>query len=227
MLPTPIVPNPDYNLVYEPAEDSFLFLDLFEQLHNEEYFTKTTPSKKFSTVLEIGTGTGIISTFISTNKLIPNAYHIASDINLNALQTTKNTFENTRTTKDAYLDTIRCNLTDPFRLNEIDVLIFNPPYVPSESIPLVPSIQDDTNDDWLDLALVGGTDGMMITNKVLDSLDSTLSVNGEAYILFCARNNHSKVVTEFLKSHINFKVENVIARKCGWEELAIYRFIRQ
>lgn len=234
MLPTPIVPNPDYNLVYEPAEDTFLFLDLFEQLHDDHYFLPTT--NPFKTIVELGTGSGLISTFIASNKIIPNSFNIATDININALKTTINTFNhNTTTTSTSssstpsplLFDTIRCNLTDPFLKNKIDVLIFNPPYVPSEEIPPIPSSSDDNNDSWLDLALVGGDDGMLITNKVLDSLDSVLSPNGgEAYILFCARNNHPKVIQNFKKSYPNFTISLLIQRKCGWEELAIYRFIK-
>lgn len=237
MLPTPIIPNPDYNLVYEPAEDSFLFLDLFEQLHNEKYFLKIPNGNSFKTVLELGTGTGIISTFISINNIIPNAFHLASDINLNALKTTIKTYKrnyNNNNDKhekhdkhDNTFDVIRCNLTDSIRSNQIDILLFNPPYVPSEEIPLIPSINDDKNDNWLDLALVGGKDGMIITDKILNSLNNILSINGEAYILFCARNNHPTVISNFLKKYPNFKIDCVISRKCGWEELAIYRFIKQ
>lgn len=234
MLPTPVVSNPDYNLVYEPAEDSFLFLDLFEQLHAEHHFANPSATQHsippWRTVVELGAGSGVISTFIATNRIVPNALFLATDINLNALTTTRNTFlHNSKDTPEGtpvQFDVVRCNLTDALRPHQVDVLLFNPPYVPSEEIPPVPSLQDDTNDAWLDLALVGGPDGMLITRKVLASLDSVLAPLGEAYILFCARNNHPKVVEVFRQQNRNFTVECVIARKCGWEELAIYRFTK-
>lgn len=233
MLPTPIVPAPDYSRVYEPAEDSFLFLDLFEQLHDTRHFTTTSDRTSYrtpcrvKTVVELGVGSGVVSTFIAANRIIPNAFHIATDINATALETTRNTFaHNCAASSPAPFDVLRANLTDAFRPHQIDVLLFNPPYVPSEEIPPVPSVQDDANDSWLDLALVGGHDGMLITSKVLASLDTVLAPEGEAYILFCARNNHPQVVQQFRQENPNFSVDCVIARKCGWEELAIYRFAK-
>lgn len=225
MLSTPLIPDLDYDRVYEPAEDTFLFLDLFETLHEKEYFKSKQFTNKAPTVLEIGSGSGVISTFISQYRIVPNSINFATDINLVALETTKGTHENNKPVNEPF-DVIRSNLTDSFRKNQIDVILFNPPYVPSEDIPEIPYTDDDTNSAWLDLALVGGDDGMRITNIVLENLDNTLSINGEAYILFCARNNHPKVTLEFKEKYTNFDVESVMERKCGWEELAIYRFTK-
>lgn len=234
MLPTPVVPTPDYSRVYEPAEDSFLFLDLFEQLHDAGHFARTSSTAsrqpgELRVVVELGAGSGVVSTFIAANRIIPNAFHIATDINATALETTRNTFAHNcgaGAPAEAPFDVLRASLTDAFRPHEIDVLLFNPPYVPSEEIPPVPSVQDDASDSWLDLALVGGHDGMLVTGQVLASLNSVLAPQGEAYILFCARNNHPQVVQRFRQKNPNFSVDCVIARKCGWEELAIYRFTK-
>lgn len=213
MLSTPIVPDPDYNITYEPSEDSFLFLDLFESLHSEKYFTSLSV-KSSNIVLEIGSGSGIISAFIDQHKIIPNSLLLDTDINPHAILQTHKTCPNS--------DIIQCNLTDPIRPNLIDVLIFNPPYVPSENVPTLPASSD--SETWLDLALVGGNDGMQITNLVLNNLNEILSTTGEAYILFCARNNHQQVADDFKSKNHNFTVKQLIHRKCGWEELAIYRF---
>lgn len=225
MISTPLIPNLDYDHVYEPAEDTFLFLDLFESLHEKGYFHSKNFTNKTPIVLEIGSGSGVISTFVSQHKIVPNSINLASDINLIALETTKRTHSHNRPVNEPF-DIVRSDLTNCFRSNQIDVLFFNPPYVPSEDIPSIPNIEDDSNSAWLDLALVGGDNGMLITNKVLDKLDTTLSLNGEAYILFCARNNHPKVISQFKQENENFNVELVIERKCGWEELAIYRFTK-
>lgn len=226
MLPTPVVPNLDIDHVYEPAEDTFLFLDLFEDLHSNNYFKSPSLfSNKCPLVLEIGSGSGVISTFISSNKIIPKAFHLASDINIIALKTTLSTLKSNNPSSLPF-DTIRTNLTDSLKDNQIDLLIFNPPYVPSEDIPAIPNIDDNENSHWLDLALVGGHNGMLITDILLDNLNNALSINGQAYILFCARNNHPQVVSKFLEVNTKFTVDCVIQRKCGWEELAIYRFTK-
>lgn len=225
MISTPYIPKPDYSLVYEPAEDSFLFLDLFEELHTQHYFNSLS-NQKTPLVLEIGSGSGVISTFIATNRIIPNSIYLATDINPNSVEKTYETFKHNSNTSTNIppFDIIQCNLTDPIINNSIDILIFNPPYVPSEDIPDIPVHDDNLNNNWLDLALVGGTDGMLVTYNLLDKLNSILNLNGEAYILFCARNNHTQVVINFKQKYPNFSVVCVINRKCGWEELAIYRF---
>lgn len=222
MLSTPIVKDLDIDKVYEPAEDTFLFLDMFEQLHEEQYFTNLNSDSTANFVLEIGSGSGLITTFIAQHNIIPRSYNLVSDINIVALRTTLNTFNDN--TENTNCDALRCNLADSIRSNQINYLLFNPPYVPSEEIPSIPDADDISNTAWVDLALVGGNDGMLITNNLLNSLNNILAINGEAYILFCARNKHHQVVENFESEWTNFQVNCVIQRKCGWEELAIYRF---
>lgn len=224
MFPTPIVPEEDYSLVYEPAEDTFLFLDLFESLKESKYFINKQFSHSSPFVMEIGSGSGIISTFIKMYNVIPNSFHIASDINEHCNKKTMDTLLHNCPNSRFEFDTMRSDLVSSIKDNALDLLLFNPPYVPSEDVPDLPI--DSTNDTWLDLALIGGKDGMLITNKLLLELDRVLAINGEAYILFCARNNHRDVTSNFLLKYPNFTVEQVIFRKCGWEELCIYRFIK-
>lgn len=220
MLPTPDIKITDPEKVYDPAEDSFLLLDLFEELR--DYFKRKEFGHKTPLVVEIGTGSGIVSTFIN-EYVLPNGYFIATDINpyscASALQTNK------ANTTSFNLDAVRCDLLSAIQDHLIDVLVFNPPYVPTESIPSMPTTKNEEY-KWMDIALNGGPTGMDITNKVLDSLNRKLSVNGEAYILFCARNKPKQVAANFQSNHDNFKVEQVIFRKAGWEELSIYRFLK-
>lgn len=224
MLSTPIVPNEDYTLVYEPAEDSFLFLDLFESLKESCYLLNKRFSHKSPLVLEIGSGSGIISTFLKMHNLIPNSFHLASDINEKCNAKTMETLVHNCASSKSHFDVLRGDLVSAIKDHSLDLLLFNPPYVPSEDVPELPV--DTSNDTWLDLALIGGKDGMLITNKLLLELDRVLAVMGEAYILFCARNNHKEVTQDFAAKYPNFSVEQVIFRKCGWEELSIYRFTK-
>ncbi|KAK6872136.1 eRF1 methyltransferase catalytic subunit MTQ2 [Candida tropicalis] len=87
-------------------------------------------------------------------------------------------------------------------------------------IPEIPTQDEDPV--WLDLALVGGEDGMVVTWKVLDCLEQTLSSNGIAYILFCARNKPESVA-EIMRER-GWNVEVVIHRKAGWEVLSVLKF---
>lgn len=217
MLPTPEVVGDHIDRVYDPAEDSFLLLDAFEQLAPR--LSRKTFSHSVPLVVELGTGTGIVSSFINRNVL-PNAYYMATDINPFACETAVAT--NLKNASGTNFDVIRCDLDTALCNLQVDLLVFNPPYVPTETLPAIPS--DDDDDDWVDLALDGGPQGMDVTNRVLDRLDETLAPNGEAYILFCARNDPQTVSQRFQKTHSNFQVSQVIFRKAGWEELSVYRF---
>lgn len=221
MLPTPYV-KCDYDKVYEPSEDSFLLLDSLEKdlkLLQDRY------AKKFSVVCELGPGSGIVTTFMMQNN-IPSkddSIYLAIDISPWALESTVDTAKR-NDCQGKILDIIQGNLNTPLRCNEIDILVFNPPYVPAENVPEVPESKE-MEDEWLDLALLGGKDGMIITQKVLDSLDDILSASGVAYILFCARNKPEEVVNSMLKTG-KWEITLVEHRKAGWEVLSVYRFER-
>ncbi|CAI5758676.1 unnamed protein product [Candida verbasci] len=216
MLPTPIINDIDYDRVYEPSEDSFLLLDCFEQ---EQGTLQSKLKGKLPIITEIGTGSGIVTTFILQN-ILQNGVYMTTDINPHAcnqvLQTLKANGQNNK------VDSLQMDLTGAIRSNLIDILIFNPPYVPAEEVPDIPDSNDDPT--WLDVALLGGEDGMKITWKVLRNLDKILSSDGIAYILFCARNKPESI-QEYMQSS-GWKVDIILTRKAGWEVLSILKFYR-
>ncbi|ANB11317.1 Mtq2p [Sugiyamaella lignohabitans] len=228
MLPTPTTDSVDYDLVYEPAEDSFLLLDLLEEQKEflDTHFQTTQNGDKphvvageVPLVLEIGTGSGIVTTFMHKN-IIKQGLFLTTDLNLHACQASLTTSRENGGTP--YLDTIRASLSSALRRRLVDVLIFNPPYVPNEQVPSRPD--DDNSSSWLDLALEGGEDGMEVTNVLLDGLDSVLSDRGIAYILFCKRNNPEKVAESMAQR--GWKTFCVGERRAGWEVLSVWRFMK-
>lgn len=215
MLPTPYLKDLDYDKVYEPSEDSFLLLDCFEE---EIDFLRNKYQGQTPIITEIGSGSGIVTSFIM-NNILQNGFFLATDINPNACISTNNTIK-LNGGKSGVSDAIQMSLTGGILPNKIDLMVFNPPYVPGEEVPKIPQLDDDR--DWLDLALVGGSDGMEVTWIVLDQLDKILSPLGVAYILFCARNKPDNV-KDIMKQR-GWMVETVIQRKAGWEVLSILRF---
>lgn len=224
MLPTPYI-KCDYDKVYEPSEDSFLVLDSLEK---DLPYLNDRFKDNFSLVCELGPGSGIVTTFMMQNE-IPNknnSLYFALDISPWALEATIDTAKlNGCTEKDHYLEPVQSDLTSSLRAKQVDILVFNPPYVPAEEVPEVPTKREET-DQWLDLALLGGKDGMVITQKVIDQLDTILSPKGVAYILFCARNNPEELVSKIIESQ-PWDIELVEHRKAGWEVLSVYRFSRK
>ncbi|CCE62244.1 hypothetical protein TPHA_0C00880 [Tetrapisispora phaffii CBS 4417] len=222
MLPTPYV-TCDYEKVYEPSEDSFLLLD---SLEDEQLFLKDRFKNKLTVVSEFGPGTGIVLTFMMQNHIptMGNSLYFGLDISPWAVKTTLETAKKNDCDK-SYLDCIQTDLGSNLRNNQVDVLVFNPPYVPAEKVPLVPADEKDIH-TWLDLALEGGKNGMVVTQRVLDNLGNILSPDGVAYILFCAQNRPEEIVKDMIDNY-SWKVELVKQRKAGWEVLSVYRFSRR
>ncbi|QLG74511.1 hypothetical protein HG535_0G03940 [Zygotorulaspora mrakii] len=220
MLPTPYI-KCDYDTVYEPSEDSFLLLDTLEE---ELPYLESRFKNRLSVVCELGPGSGIVTTFLMQNG-IPSknqSIYFAADISPWALDATLDAAKRNKCEK-SYLEPIQSDLNRCIKSKEVDLLIFNPPYVPAEEVPAVPTTKEE-RDEWLDLALLGGTDGMVVTNKVLDQLDIILSPTGVAYILFCARNKPEQIVERM--SRDGWSMELIMHRKAGWEVLSVYRFTR-
>ncbi|KAG7664953.1 MTQ2 [[Candida] subhashii] len=220
MLPTPITKDIDYDKVYEPSEDSFLFLDCFEQ--EADFIRNRFKQKTLPLVTEIGTGSGIVTTFVMKN-IIPNSIFLTTDINPHACQTVLETVKANIDQELSVVDSTQMDLTTAIKSQAIDLLIFNPPYVPASELPEIPENSEDPT--WLDLALLGGLDGMVTTWRVLNDLDNILAQpDGIAYILFCARNKPDHVAN-VMRSR-GWQVDTVINRKAGWEVLSILRFMK-
>lgn len=213
MLSTPLTDNVDFDKVYEPAEDSFLLLDALEQ--EKDYINSTF---KCPAVLEIGTGSGVIASFMASS-IVKSGYTLVSDINPFACSGALNTASDNNCL--ATLDAVRCSLTTAFRPGLVDILIFNPPYVPSSNVPDYPSDESKL----LDLALDGGESGMEITNILLEELQTVLSYNGVAYIIFCASNHPEKVKAKM--ENRGFTMEQVIFRRAGWELLYVFKIAQR
>ena len=84
MVATPLLDHlssEDFQHIYEPAEDTFLFLDALEK------DLKFIQQKKPAIVCEIGPGSGCISTFLA--GLLPSSYFMAIDINRKAAEITR------------------------------------------------------------------------------------------------------------------------------------------
>ncbi|GFZ44711.1 hypothetical protein JCM24511_02435 [Saitozyma sp. JCM 24511] len=144
-LPTPYIGHlteEDYEHVYEPAEDSFILLDALE--------ADAIPlrASQPSLCVEIGSGSGVVSTFLM-QLLGPD--------------------QSQRCSWQVTVDPVRCNLLKPLlpRVNRgVDILVFNPPYVPTDSAEL----EQTQASASLGGAWAGGSEGMGITTTVIELL---------------------------------------------------------
>jgi len=255
MLPTPSTSHVPYDRVYEPAEDSFLLLDTLSSETEKAFlhgrFSQPKPGQTLKDasaplVVEVGTGSGVVISFLHahTEDIIGRADILTAGVDVNrfACKATAETLaivEAEQSTHELshgfYLGNIVGDLTSCLKTGEVDLLIFNPPYVPTPELPHLPddnlhtatTYEDDSH--LLSLSYAGGKDGMETTNRLLQSLPEVLSQSrGCAYLLLCAQ-NRPDVVKEQIKSWGNsWAAESVgsTGKKGGWEKLQILRIWR-
>ena len=258
MLPTPSTSHVDTDRVYEPAEDSYLLLDTLSSTSeirflNERFCCKKSkkPTSPPPLVLEVGTGSGVVLAFVSAHaKTIfgtSNVLVIGSDVNRFACSASRETIQQTCKAFDkdscqkatsagqAHLLTIlNADLTAPFRPGVVDMLVFNPPYVPSAKVPTFARADTearafDHDSHLLSLSYEGGKDGMEVTNRLLTQLQAVLNEErGVAYILLCQQNQPAEVIDRIKNWGKCWSVDVVgsSGKKAGWEKLVIIRICR-
>ena len=99
-----------------------------------------------------------------------------------------------------YLGNLLGDLAGPLKYGMVDVLIFNPPYVPTPDLPSIPDATEDRGrpsyeDDshLLSLSYAGGADGMETTDRLLNDIPKILSKTEDVHISCSApRTDRSK-----------------------------------
>ena len=136
--------------VYEPAEDSRLLA------------TAASDRIDGGRVLEVGVGSGYVAERIEAETA---ADVVGCDINPEAC----------RRARSAGIEAVRADLTRPFAADSFDVVVFNPPYLPTPP-------EEEWNDP-LEHALSGGEDGRRVIRPFLADLGRVLRPAGRAYLL--------------------------------------------
>jgi release factor glutamine methyltransferase len=151
--------------------------------------------------------------------------------------------ENAETGKEThFLASMTADLCAPLRARNVDVLFFNPPYVPTPDMPPLPlpSTADESSSmsKWekferdsylLSLTYAGGLDGMETTNRLLDAIPEVLNPwRGVAYVLLCGQNKPEMVKERICDWGDGWTAEILGANKmqAGWERLVVLRICR-
>lgn len=205
ILKTPVYDLKDSDDVYDPSEDSFLFLDALE---SEIDFLKAL---KPLSVAEIGSGSGIIVTAVAT-ILGNSCSFLATDINPEATKATLKTSHLNNTS----VDCLNMNLLCGFRDNVFDVILFNPPYVLTENEEMAGS--------GINRAWAGGKNGREITDEVLRNLGKWLSENGVCYMVVLKENKIEEI--KDIAANFGFDCDIVKERKIVGEHLFVLKFFR-
>ena len=248
MLPTPSTSHVNTDRIYDPSEDSFLFLDTLSSKTEVDFLTERFAHtgdnrSRVPLILEVGTGSGVILAFLTANAkaLLGTAeiLTLGTDINHFACEDSQPTIS--KACKDQatgssgrFLDVLHADLAAPLRTDMVDVLICNPPYVPSGKVPVptaplgskpnAPGYMTDAH--LLSMSYEGGKQGMEVADRLLKQLPHVLNKErGVAYILLCQQNQPDKVVESLrgLESDWTVDVVGMSGRHAGWEKLQILR----
>jgi release factor glutamine methyltransferase len=207
----------DYNLVYEPSDDTFLMLDA---LYNEFGGENAERLSSIRNVVEIGSGTGVSTVFLGlmlqeTDNSDATLY--ATDINKEAIRVTCDTAkENNLVLKS--LEAIQCDLATPLLQklrNKVDVLIFNPPYVPTP--------EAEVGSDGIEASWAGGKDGRVVFDRAIPQIASLLSwPDGAAYIITVDDNKPEEIAKTMMEGY-GIKVVPYVRRRARNEYLCVLK----
>ncbi|KAJ5460644.1 uncharacterized protein N7458_002196 [Penicillium daleae] len=271
MLPTPDTSHVSFDTIYEPAEDSYLFLDTLSSASESKWLSQrfkksaslsSDPSNNsVPLVVEAGTGSGVVLAFAAAQSQHifgrQDILTLGIDVNRNACIATRETVstaikteqrESETSTADSNLRTVHISsitsdLCTALRPGSVDVLLFNPPYVPTEDLPRLPtesendptksksmsrSAKFESDSYFLSLTYAGGADGMETTDRLLEAIPGILSARGVAYVLLCKQNRPNEVKGR-IRAWGGWNAETVgsSGMQAGWEKLVIVRIWRQ
>jgi len=188
--------------VYEPAEDTFQLLESIEV-------------KSGDNVLEIGTGCAIIA--LKCANLGANV--VCTDINPYAVALAKRNYNKNKSLIKGVFEVRKGDLFSTVKNNEkFDVIIFNPPYLPTKKNELV------GGSGWFDIATDGGVDGLSLTKRFINGLSKHLSNCGKAYFVFSSLSNRKKIEMYLSKQRLMSKI---ISSYCFDDEtIFVYRIFK-
>lgn len=176
--------------VYGPAEDTRLLAEA-TRAHVTEG----------DRVLDVGTGSG----FLAHEAADAGAAVVGSDLNPHAC----------REARDHGVPAVRGNLTHPFRAGSFDLVLFNPPYLPTPP--------EQEGDDWMEQALSGGESGRAVVEPFLTDVGRVLAPGGAVLLLVSSLTGIAEV-TGFAAAQ-GLAAEEVASEKYPFERLVVLRMI--
>ncbi|MBT7902318.1 methyltransferase domain-containing protein [Candidatus Woesearchaeota archaeon] len=181
--------------MYEPEDDSYLILDPIKKYCKKEF-----------NVLEMGTGSGILS-FVASKKAKSVT---AIDINPEAIKYCKKEKLKNKINNIKFIESNLFSKLPKSTKHSFDLIIFNPPYLP----------HDPNEPKNCALATCGGKKGYELIQKFLNQVNFYLKPNGKILLLFSSLTKQIRV-NEFLNH--NFLKHVIIAeKKICFENLFVY-----
>ena len=182
--------NTDDN-VYVPAEDSYMLAENLE-------------IKKGESVLEIGTGSGIVAMYAS--KLTDNI--TVTDINFDACKLAEDNF---KANGIENIEILFGNLFEPVKTRKFDVILFNTPYLPTEN--------DEVIDDTINYAFDGGLNGRKVIDMFLNEVKNHLNDGGKVQMIQSSLSGNEETLEKF--DRIGFVAEIKASEHFFFEDITL------
>lgn len=163
--------NTDNN-VYVPAEDSYLLAD-------------NLLIKEGQSVLEIGTGSGIVAMYAS--KLTDEI--TVTDINFDACRLAEKNF---RENGIENIEILFGNMFEPVKNRKFDVILFNTPYLPTE--------EGEVLEDTINYAFDGGLNGRKVIDVFLNEVGNHLNEGGIVQLIQSSLSGNEETLNMLDKS---------------------------
>jgi len=178
--------------VYEPAEDSFLAADNLNIKENDD-------------VLDVGTGCGILAIVAARNA----RKAVATDVNPHAVACAKQNAEiNSLAHK---VDVRRGALFQPVQRNEkFNLIIFNAPYLPSESAE---------DKSWLGKSWAGGPTGRQLIDKFIQEAPKRLKRNGRIFLVQSTLSDIDETLKKLREEGLHPEI--IAQKKVAFETIAL------
>ena len=177
---------PDY--IYPPEEDTELILDNIKITKND-------------TILDIGTGSAVISIFCA--KKTKNV--VASDISDEILKIAE---KNAKLNNIDHIKFVKSNLFENID-NKFSKIIFNPPYLPA----------DQKDQSKIKYSLESGENGRDITDEFIKNVKSYITPEGTIYLVQSSLTNYEKTILELEK--LGFEVKIKASKNFFFEEIVL------
>lgn len=193
---------------------------------------------KIKTTCEIGCGTGVPSVYLAmrlrgmaggktdncnernndvtegkNNNGRERIMHYVTDINPDAIRISKWTAEVNGIPPEEF-HAIQCDLGS--KINDpVDILIFNPPYVPTPD--------EEVGSNGIEASWAGGKDGRFVLDRALSDIARLLAFpHGVAYVVV-VDDNYPEELAKIMKERYDIKVMPILRRRARNEFLTILR----
>ena len=177
--------------VYIPAEDSYLLADNLE-------------IKPGQSVLEIGTGSGIVAMYASrlTDRIT------VTDINFDACMLAEKNF---KANGIENIEILFGNLFEVVKDRKFDVILFNTPYLPTEN--------DEVLEDTINYAFDGGLNGRKVIDLFLDEVGNHLNDGGIVQMIQSSLSGNEETLEKFDK--LGFIAEIAASEHFFFEDITL------